>query len=91
MVDLPAAAKFIVALVCCACAEMCELSELSELSPDADCIHGRDGTIFRPTSHVWASVPSVIRRPCHLAWNGLGQAGGVVFPELSKLLNQEDA
>jgi hypothetical protein len=39
-----------------------------------------------------ADVPYVIRRPCPLAWGGLGLvSGGVVFPELSKLLNQEDA
>ena len=41
---------------------------------------------------VLADVPHVIRRPCPLAWGGLGLvSGGVVFPELSKLLNQEDA
>jgi hypothetical protein len=38
-----------------------------------------------------SSDARVIRRPCHLAWNGLGLASGVVFHELSKLLNQEDA
>jgi hypothetical protein len=32
------------------------------------------------------------KRPCPLAWDGLGMvSGGVVFPGLSKLLNQEDA
>src|SRR5580704_3123315 len=41
---------------------------------------------------VLADVPFVIRRPCPLAGRGLGLvSGGVVFPELSKLLNQEDA
>jgi hypothetical protein len=41
---------------------------------------------------VLADVPFVIRRPCPLAWRGLGLVSGeVVFPELSKLLNQEDA
>jgi hypothetical protein len=39
-----------------------------------------------------ADDPYVIRRPRPLAWGGLGLvSGGVVFPELSKLLNQEDA
>jgi hypothetical protein len=41
---------------------------------------------------VLAGVPFVIRRPCPLAGGGFGLvSGGVVFPELSKLLNQEDA
>ena len=41
---------------------------------------------------VLADVPFVIRRPCPLAWRGLGVvSGGVVFLELSKLLHQEDA
>jgi hypothetical protein len=41
---------------------------------------------------VLANVPYVIRRPRPLAWDGLGMvSGGVVFPGLSKLLNQEDA
>jgi hypothetical protein len=41
---------------------------------------------------VLADVPFVIRRPCPLAWRGLGLvSGGVVFLELSKLLHQEDA
>jgi hypothetical protein len=41
---------------------------------------------------VLADVPFVIRRPWPRAWRGLGLlSGGVVFPELSKLLNQEDA
>src|SRR3984957_3943786 len=45
-----------------------------------------------PTRYVSANVPYVIRRPCPLAWDGLGMvSGGVVFPGLSKLLNQEDA
>src|ERR1700722_18318002 len=51
-----------------------------------------NGTIFLPTRYVLADVPYVIRRPCPLAWGGLGLvSGGVVFPELSKLLNQERA
>jgi hypothetical protein len=34
----------------------------------------------------------VLCRPIHLAYDGLGLvSGGVVFPKLSKLLNQEDA
>ena len=38
------------------------------------------------------NVQFVIRRPCPLAGDSLGLvSGGVVFPELSKLLNQEDA
>ena len=42
--------------------------------------------------YVLADVPYVIRRPCPLAWGGLGLvSGGVVFPELSKLVSQEDA
>jgi hypothetical protein len=41
---------------------------------------------------VLAGVPLVIRRPCPLAGRGLGLvSGGVVFPELSKLLSQENA
>jgi hypothetical protein len=45
-----------------------------------------------PTRYALANVPYVIRRRCPLAWDGLGMvSGGVVFPELSKLLNQEDA
>jgi hypothetical protein len=41
---------------------------------------------------VLADVPFVIRRPCPLAGRGLGLvSGGVVFPELSKLLSQENA
>jgi hypothetical protein len=45
-----------------------------------------------PTRYVSATVPYVIRRPCPLAWDGLGMVSGrVVFPGLSKLLNQEDA
>ena len=37
-------------------------------------------------------VPYVIRPPCPLAGDSLGLvSGGVVFPELSKLLHQEDA
>jgi hypothetical protein len=41
---------------------------------------------------VLADVPYVIRRPCPLAGDSLGLvSGGVVFPELSKLLHQEDA
>ena len=50
----------------------------------------RDGLL--PTRYVLADVPYVIRRPCPLAGDSLGLAsGGVVFLELSKLLNQEDA
>ena len=45
-----------------------------------------------PTRYVLADVPYVIRRPCPLAGDSLGLvSGGVVFPELSKLLRQEDA
>ena len=41
---------------------------------------------------VLADVRFVIRRPCPLAGDSLGLvSGGVVFPELSKLLHQEDA
>jgi hypothetical protein len=41
---------------------------------------------------VLADAPFVIRRPCPLAWRGLGLlSGGVVFLWLSKLLHQEDA
>jgi hypothetical protein len=41
---------------------------------------------------VLANVPYVIRRPCPLAGDSLGiVSGGVVFPELSKLLHQEHA
>ena len=51
-----------------------------------------DGTISLPTRYGSAKVPSVIQRPCHLAWYGLRTvSGGVVFSKLSKLLNQEDA
>ena len=39
-----------------------------------------------------ADVPYVIRRPCPLAGDSLELvSGGVVVPELSKLLHQEDA
>jgi hypothetical protein len=45
-----------------------------------------------PTRHLLADVPYVIRRPCPLAGDSLGLvSGGVLFPKLSKLLNQEDA
>jgi hypothetical protein len=45
-----------------------------------------------PTRYVSANVPYVIRRPYPPAWDDLGMvSGGVVFPGLSKLLNQEDA
>ena len=38
------------------------------------------------------NVPFVIRRPCPLAGDSVGLvSGGVVFPELSKMLHQEDA
>jgi hypothetical protein len=48
-------------------------------------------TIFLPTRSSVGKRP-VIRRRCHLAWDGLGLvSGGVVFSKLSKLLNQEDA
>ena len=41
---------------------------------------------------VLADVPFVIQSPCPLAGDSLGLvSGGVVFPELSKLLHQEDA
>jgi hypothetical protein len=51
-----------------------------------------NGTIFLPTRYVLVNVPYVIRRPRPLAWDGLGLvSGGMVFPGLSKLLNQEDA
>jgi hypothetical protein len=41
---------------------------------------------------VLADVPFVIRRPCPLAWRGLGLlSSGVVFLRLSKLLHQENA
>ena len=63
--------------------EKCEKSELSELSPVTK------GTIFLPTSQVLANVPSVIRRPCHLAW--MAWAFRWCVSKLSKLLNQEDA
>ena len=45
-----------------------------------------------PTRYGLANVPHFIRRPCPLAWGGLGMvSGGVVFPGLSKLLQSEDA
>jgi hypothetical protein len=54
------------------------------------CGDERDGLL--PTRYVLADVPYVIRRPCPLAGDSLGLvSGGVVFPELSKLLRQEDA
>jgi hypothetical protein len=54
------------------------------------CGDQRDGLL--PTRYVLADVPYVIRRPCPLAGDSLGLvSGGVVFPELSKLLHQEDA
>ena len=50
------------------------------------------GTVCLPTRYGLADVPYVIRRPCPLAGGGLGLvSGGVVFPELSKLLHQEGA
>jgi hypothetical protein len=54
------------------------------------CGDERDGLL--PTKYVLADVPYVIRHPCPLAGDSLGLvSGGVVFPELSKLLNQEVA
>jgi hypothetical protein len=54
------------------------------------CGDGRDGLL--PTRYVLADVPYVIRGPCPLAADSVGLvSGGVVFPELSKLLHQEDA
>jgi hypothetical protein len=54
------------------------------------CGDERDGLL--PTRYVLADVPYVIRRPSPLAGDSLGLvSGGVVFPELSKLLRQEDA
>ena len=51
-----------------------------------------NGTISLPTHYRLANAPSVIQRPCHLAWEGLRPvSGGVVFTKLSKLLNQENA
>ena len=51
-----------------------------------------NGTISLLTRYELASVPPVIRCPCHLAWAGLRPVSGdVVFSKLSKLLNQEDA
>ena len=51
-----------------------------------------NGTVSLPTRYGLANVPSVIRRPCPLASDGLGPvSGGVVFSKLSKLLDQEDA
>jgi hypothetical protein len=48
--------------------------------------------ISLPTRSGFANVPSVIQRPCPPAWDGLRPASvGVVFSELSKLLDQEDA
>jgi hypothetical protein len=49
-----------------------------------------NGTIILPTRQVLMSAPSILRRPCHLAADGLGPVG-VVFSKLSKLLNHEDA
>jgi hypothetical protein len=51
----------------------------------------RDGTIFRPTCCVLASVPSVIRRLCHRGRIARADIRCAAFLELSKLLNQEDA
>ena len=54
------------------------------------CGDERDGLL--PTRYVLADVPYVIPRPCPLAGDSLGLvSGGVVVPELSKLLHQEDA
>jgi hypothetical protein len=54
------------------------------------CGDERDGLL--PTRYVLADVPYVIRHPCPLAGDSLGMlSGGVVFPELSKLLRQEHA
>jgi hypothetical protein len=52
---------------------------------------GDKGTICLPTRYVLAVVPFAIRRASSpgLGWPGL--SGGVAFPKLSKLLNQEDA
>ena len=36
-------------------------------------------TIFLPTRSGLANVPSVIQRPCHLAWDGLRPASVGVF------------
>jgi hypothetical protein len=54
------------------------------------CGDERDGLL--PTRYVSADVPYVIRHPCPMAGDSLGMlSGGVVFPELSKLLRQEHA
>jgi len=85
---------------------ICAISALCAISPLLMCWIGGplpNGTILLrwsgdkrddllPARYVLANVPYVIRRPCPLAWDGLGMvSGGVVFPELSKLLHQEDA
>jgi hypothetical protein len=47
---------------------------------------------YKSPSPVLDRRSFVIRRPCPLARRGLRlPSGGVVFPELSKLLHQEDA
>ena len=54
------------------------------------CADERDSLLA--TRYVLADVPYVIRCPCPLAGDSLGLVSGlVVFPELSKLLHQEDA
>jgi hypothetical protein len=51
-----------------------------------------NGAISLPTRYGLASAPSVIQRPCHLAWKGLRPvSGGVASSKLSILLNQENA
>ena len=74
---------------------ICAISALCAISPLPMCsiawsFAERDGLL--PTRYVLADVPYVIRHPCPLAGDSLGLvSGGVVFPELSKLLRQEDA
>jgi hypothetical protein len=50
-----------------------------------------NGAICLPTRYVLAIVPFVTRSQLSPGHGWPGPSGGVAFPKLSKLLNQEDA
>jgi hypothetical protein len=65
--------------------------ETSRPPPTNTARAGTNGTIFLPYAVRIGERP-VLRRPCHLGPDVLGPgAGGVVFPKVSKVLNQGDA
>jgi hypothetical protein len=56
---------------CCVCRKV-RKKRTKRTKSGRDGISPQNGTIFLPTSYVLANVPSVILRPCYLAWDGLG-------------------